>query len=431
MKKQFFKFSVVLLTAAVTVWNLSCDDKKEDPLLSVAPSVVRDVLFSADGVAATASGIDFSPAFTVTTNVKEWNAVSDHEEWLTVEKQGNTFTLKAKVNTSLDPPADAKVTVTAGDALPVVINVKQSGAAPTLSLSSTADVVIDYEGTAATAGTLSYTVTTNYAGWDAVSSQTSWLTVNKSQAEKTFTLSAQENENTSPRSATVTVSAGSATAIVLQVTQEANPGGIETPPPAAAVSTQTWTVEDANQVWCDYIEYDGDGKVAAETISNYTFGTTEPDYRNDPLPSEGYLYNWYYIKQYEQDLCPSPWRVPTRQDYLDLHIALGGDTGDDGNGDIVGKGDETLVNKYKSLGFKRTSRIYNTAIRPDPPGNNENAGWLLYLERQAGHEHPSNVNLEAFGIDFAGNVVHIDGHQATNWNNKASASPVRCVRDIE
>lgn len=124
MKKQFFKFSAVLLTAAVIVLNMSCKDKKEDPVdpkLSVLP-VVTDIEFEADG--STISQTSFS----VYTNQSKWEAASN-QTWLTVNEQqsDNTFTLSAAVNTSTEPSPEATITVRAGEATPVTFTATQKG----------------------------------------------------------------------------------------------------------------------------------------------------------------------------------------------------------------------------------------------------------------------------------------------------------------
>jgi hypothetical protein len=87
----------------------------------------RTIVFSANGT-ATSGGSAFTPTFDVNTNMESWNIVSDQPSWLSVNKQGNSFTLVATNNTGEKPRPSAKVTVTAGEAKPVVINVKQNSA---------------------------------------------------------------------------------------------------------------------------------------------------------------------------------------------------------------------------------------------------------------------------------------------------------------
>jgi len=91
---------------------------------------------------------------------------------------------------------------------------------------------------------------------------------------------------------------------------------------------KTWTV--GSQTWSDAVQttncsnkatYDGE---TADCHSN-------PDYKGD-------LFSWYAVDSFKNQLCPEGWRVPTKQDFFDLDIALGG-TGER-NADTV------LLNKY-------------------------------------------------------------------------------------
>ena len=86
-------------------------------------------------------------------------------------------------------------------------------------------------------------------------------------------------------------------------------------------STQTWTVggptwSDAVQIpECDKADFDGG-----------TPETPQADCRS--YTREGktyYYYSWVYVDQKLDLLCPSPWRVPTKDDFINLDIALGGD----------------------------------------------------------------------------------------------------------
>jgi uncharacterized protein (TIGR02145 family) len=92
--------------------------------------------------------------------------------------------------------------------------------------------------------------------------------------------------------------------------------------PEYAATIQQWII-DANgvhQIWsnaiaipaCNKIDFDGG-----------SFGAPKADCRNNPGYA-GYLYSWSYVDENASVLCPSPWRVPTRDDFTYLDIALGG-----------------------------------------------------------------------------------------------------------
>jgi len=53
-------------------------------------------------------------------------------------------------------------------------------------------------------------------------------------------------------------------------------------------------------------------------------GNFNADCRSNPgFPGD--FFSWCAVVRFADVLCPSPWRVPTRQDFIDLDIAMGGD----------------------------------------------------------------------------------------------------------
>jgi uncharacterized protein (TIGR02145 family) len=93
-----------------------------------------------------------------------------------------------------------------------------------------------------------------------------------------------------------------------------------TPPYAA--SPQIWVI--GLQTWSAPLL-----KPQAGCTETDDFGTTNPPtiayYRSSGLCcGSGYLYNWKCVMDYDTQLCPSPWRVPSGTDMVDLDKALGG-----------------------------------------------------------------------------------------------------------
>jgi hypothetical protein len=88
-------------------------------------------------------------------------------------------------------------------------------------------------------------------------------------------------------------------------------------PPQYAASAKTWTV--GNQMWSDVInipECDHDA---------YTNSGTVPYCRSYTVNGrKWYYYNRAYVDANLDTLCPSPWRLPTAEDFLALDILLGG-----------------------------------------------------------------------------------------------------------
>ncbi|MDR3351122.1 MAG: hypothetical protein LBN98_05735 [Prevotellaceae bacterium] len=87
--------------------------------------------------------------------------------------------------------------------------------------------------------------------------------------------------------------------------------------PAHAASAKTWKFGD--QTWSDVIQIPDCNK------SSFTKSNTEPQCRSY---TEGgrtyYYYNWAYVHAHAANLCPSPWRVPSKTDFEDLKWAATG-----------------------------------------------------------------------------------------------------------
>jgi hypothetical protein len=86
-----------------------------------------------------------------------------------------------------------------------------------------------------------------------------------------------------------------------------------TPPHAA--SAETWTVGD--QTWSDAIHM--------PKCKEGTFKRKSSKPQCCSYTIEGkkyYYYNWPYVKANAAKLCPSPWRVPTTDDFRKLTAAF-------------------------------------------------------------------------------------------------------------
>ena len=213
MKKNILKLSTIILST-VAVFNFSCKDKETDydqPLLTVIPSV--DIEFEAKGIFAFSNGIPISTDFDVETNQSNWE-VNKTKEWLHIDKTNYGFSLSADPNTAPTPRSD-EVTVTSGKATPVAIRVQQAAKLSTLAVFPSGIITISPAGGSEVK---TFTVNTNENEWSVVSSDESWLTVNK--IANKFTLSVTENLMDRERMADVIVSATNAVDVKIQVTQE-------------------------------------------------------------------------------------------------------------------------------------------------------------------------------------------------------------------
>lgn len=398
--------TVTVTAGKATSVTISVTQMGANPFLSIAPGATT-IVFAADGASATSDDKPITPTFSVTTNVSVWEAVSN-QSWLHVEKSDNTFTLIADANTSLEAPEPAMVTVTAGEATPLNITVNQLPSPPLLSVSSTDEVIFSADGKSATSNGVAFTpvftVTTNYPTWD-VTSDESWLTVEKEENE--FTLSANANMLVSELSATVKVTAGEVASISIDIKQEGNPTGV----PTYAISTQVWEIESTDQTikqkWSDYIEYDGSDRASDGTLSTF-----DGEYRNAAPGYRGYLYSWHYVTDHANKLCPSPWRVPTKDDLVNLDKALGG-TGE--NVTHVPDHLANYVNKWKVS--------YGGHVKAD--GTLQYQGSYHYIWTS------TSFNDEKAYYQLLTNEGNVSPQANSSSTGKAGGRPVRCVCELE
>jgi len=88
-------------------------------------------------------------------------------------------------------------------------------------------------------------------------------------------------------------------------------------------STNTWTV--GSLVWSDVVQASNCNKPAFNGGSNQPFLS---DCRSNP-DHPGDLFSWCAAVKFRDTLCPAPWRLPTREDFMNLDMTLGG-TGNNG-----------------------------------------------------------------------------------------------------
>jgi hypothetical protein len=149
-------------------------------------------------------------------------------------------------------------------------------------------------------------------------------------------------------------------------------------PPTYAASNKIWVFGE--QTWSDAIHMPECNK---ETFDGGYWNEPKADCRSYTYEGKTYYYySWPYVDAHKATMCPSPWRVPTKDDfelladkvsYTELIVAWGY------GGSIYGS---SLVN-VEPHGAFWSSTVYNSALR-----------FQLYYEWE-------NVTLDQFPF-FAG-----------------------------
>jgi len=165
-------------------------------------------------------------------------------------------------------------------------------------------------------------------------------------------------------------------------------------------STQTWQV--GSQIWSDAVQATNCDKT---TFNGGSSGNFRSDCRSNP-DYPGDLFSWCAVVRFGDVLCPAPWRVPTRQDFMNLDRALGG-TG------LNNQNDSTLRNKY----LNDWGGVYSGISSSNGVRNGQGIFTLYWSQMEFDA-------LDAYSLRFnrSGNVV------PQRWSIKSGGHSLRCVR---
>jgi hypothetical protein len=157
--------------------------------------------------------------------------------------------------------------------------------------------------------TATIAITSNSA-WT-VTDNAAWLSASPASGDgngEVTVTTTQANNTSSSRPATVTFTYGNAQTKTVVVTQDPAP-------PAYAATTQTWRF--GTRTWSDMIQIPG----CNTPVVNYIVTFNSQQCASATVDGKVYyFYNKVYIVANATTLCPSPWRVPTRED-LDALVA--------------------------------------------------------------------------------------------------------------
>ena len=196
----------------------------------------------------------------VTTTASSWDATSSGS-WLTLAKNNNNLTVTASRNAT-SSRRNANITFTAGSADNVVLPVTQE--CDSLLISATS-LGFEYNETTAK----SVLVTTNASSWNATTTA-NWVEINKMSNILSVNPSSTNPSTTTARSANVTVTAGYAQAVTLQIIQDPTP-----PPPDEP--TLSVTPNSYSFGW------------NSQSIQNFTVTTNQPSWSATKVNSASWL----------------------------------------------------------------------------------------------------------------------------------------------
>jgi uncharacterized protein (TIGR02145 family) len=153
----------------------------------------------------------------------------------------------------------------------------------------------------------------------------------------------------------------------------------------------------------------------------------------------GDLFSWCFVMRYAEQLCPAPWRVPTREDFLDLDQNLGGNRQ---NRSLLTNhaGDPRVTAPWGSNGWSQTqinNVLHQLTLPSGPTTDNRNAqtgglwggarwtGWSgnILTGRSSYWSSSSQSPTDAFNLNY--NTTNV---WPQNWNSKAIGLTLRCVR---
>jgi hypothetical protein len=198
IRLNFLKYAI--LTFGMLLLS-NCEEKEPDDILSVSPTKLS---FTADDTK--------EEIVTVTTNTDAWSfQVSD--SWVTARKENDELRISVQNYNETGEQRHAEINIAAGAANTVTVRISQSArnslSVIPESLSYDADEI----------GSQTINVTTGAQSWDATTND-SWISLSKQGNTLIVTVSTK-NTGSSPRSATIRITAENALEKTVTVTQAA------------------------------------------------------------------------------------------------------------------------------------------------------------------------------------------------------------------
>jgi len=176
----------------------------------------------------------------------------------------------------------------------------------------------------------------------------------------------------------------------------------------------------ATQIWSAAVSASACNKT---TYSGGSQGSFNADCRRASNGFHGHYFSWCAVIRFEDVLCPYPWRVPTRQDFVDLDLNLGGNgmNRSGANGAIDGIPITTQVAWY--IGSEGTGQ---TAVNNGGIWRGSRfTAWASVPTNMWSFYWSSSNQTETLAALLTIGSNNIDPRVSTT---KSSGLPVRCVR---
>jgi uncharacterized protein (TIGR02145 family) len=174
-------------------------------------------------------------------------------------------------------------------------------------------------------------------------------------------------------------------------------------------TNQTWIV--GSQEWSDAVRMSGCNKTSYSNGPNNNFNA---DCRNATNGFDGHYFSWCMVARFADTLCPGDWRVPSTEDFAELH---------------------------RNLGFSMPSTLHvsvpmiaNTYMGTSGTGGVRGgiwggARWTVHAADLTGQasmywSSSQNTGSQAFRLRFTSTEVFPQGN-----NFKSGGHAVRCVRN--
>ena len=202
-----------MLSMAAAVIFTGCDKEPEkvEPTLSINPEKTTISFATLEPVVE---------SFDVDTNQESWDVVVTPATatWVKAAKKadGSGFTVTAEENLEPGAREEATITITAGEATPIVIKANQLGLDPAFTITPAPETL---EFTAGATQSYTYEINTNQQDWDVTASE-DWVVIEKDTDANTFTVTATLNGETTARTATLTATSGHADDIAFDAAQK-------------------------------------------------------------------------------------------------------------------------------------------------------------------------------------------------------------------